>query len=254
MVLFHTNCGRPSLYDCAAHTYQRNNPLYITNPIMTTTNTTTSSPNKDNRRKVALKKPKMTKEERRTKYTAIAREHKAKKYQQQRDSQLTCYNCRQRGHSVNNCPQNANNNNKNGRNGNGSSSTAPQQRICYKCGSTEHALHNCPIRQKSADDALPFATCFVCKVIGHLSSQCPSNDKGVYVNGGACKHCGSVRHLAPQCPEKQKPKAPKPELDNVNVEDLLEGYAGSSKAMTGETETAGAAKKDVKKKRRVVNF
>lgn len=44
-----------------------------------------------------------------------------------------------------------------------------------------------------------FATCFVCKETGHLSGQCPKNEKGLYPNGGACRFCGKVDHLAKDC-------------------------------------------------------
>eukprot|EP00842_Homolaphlyctis_polyrhiza_P001080 jgi/Hompol1/1973/HPOL_005033-RA len=75
--------------------------------------------------------------------------------------------------------------------------------ICYRCGSTEHPLSKCPVKH-SSENPLPFASCFVCKASGHLSSQCPKNERGVYPRGGCCKHCGSVRHLAKDCTESRK--------------------------------------------------
>ena len=52
--------------------------------------------------------------------------------------------------------------------------------------------------------AYPYATCFVCKEMGHISRDCLSNDNGLYPNGGCCLECGSVRHFRKDCPEKQK--------------------------------------------------
>ena len=31
-----------------------------------------------------------------------------------------------------------------------------------------------------------FATCFICGAIGHISRECPKNEKGLYTNGGGC--------------------------------------------------------------------
>lgn len=68
-----------------------------------------------------------------------------------------------------------------------------------RCNSTAHSLSQC---YKSADPSnpTPYATCFICNEKGHLSSQCPTNDKGVYIHGGKCNVCGSVRHLIKDCP------------------------------------------------------
>lgn len=52
--------------------------------------------------------------------------------------------------------------------------------------------------------AYPYATCFVCKKIGHISKDCPDNDHGLYPNGGCCLDCGSVRHFRKDCPGKQR--------------------------------------------------
>lgn len=37
-----------------------------------------------------------------------------------------------------------------------------------------------------------------------LFFKCPDNPRGLYPNGGACKHCSSVEHYAKDCPEAQK--------------------------------------------------
>lgn len=49
-------------------------------------------------------------------------------------------------------------------------------------------------------DKLPYAKCFVCNEEGHLSGQCPKNEKGLYPNGGCCSICQQVDHFAKDCP------------------------------------------------------
>ena len=90
-----------------------------------------------------------------------------------------CLGCRQIGHSLSACPKKSN-----------------SRSICYNCGSNAHALRHCPLPR---EDTLPFASCFICNEKGHLSGSCPSNDRGIYPNGGGCRHCGSNKHLARDC-------------------------------------------------------
>ena len=45
----------------------------------------------------------------------------------------------------------------------------------------------------------PFAKCFVCGDMGHLSGACEKNVNGLYPNGGGCKYCGDKTHLAKDC-------------------------------------------------------
>jgi zinc finger CCHC domain-containing protein 9 len=76
-----------------------------------------------------------------------------------------------------------------------------------RCDSTEHALHQCN-KPVDPENPTPFATCYVCLGVGHLSSLCPQNHKGVYVNGGSCKVCGSVAHRAKDCPDDKRGSGP----------------------------------------------
>lgn len=164
-----------------------------------------------------MKKPKMTKEERRKKYTDIARKRRQKQNQNRGGwnsrngkKEIICYLCRQSGHTVGNCPNS------------GKESSNNQELLCYKCGSTEHSLSACPKRNSSKE--LPFATCFLCKEKGHLVSGCPQNKKGIYVNGGSCRYCGGRDHLATACPEKKKKNKINntQEEDNTDIDDLLD--------------------------------
>lgn len=47
---------------------------------------------------------------------------------------------------------------------------------------------------------LPYAKCYVCNQDGHLSGQCPKNERGLYPNGGSCVICQQVDHYAKDCP------------------------------------------------------
>ncbi|KAL7529309.1 hypothetical protein ACHAWF_002934 [Thalassiosira exigua] len=166
-------------------------------------------------------KPKMTKEERRAKYTAIARGRREAHITRKRDKHLMCFRCRKAGHSAENCPQALD-----GDDDGGAAAVASRGRkraqgqggnLCYKCGSVEHRIQQCPkIKQflragkgkgridfgKLGD--LPYANCYVCNQSGHLASHCPKNDRGLYPRGGSCRECGSVDHFAADCPEKMK--------------------------------------------------
>ena len=181
-------------------------------------------------------KAKMTKEERRAKYTKIARDRSQKQRQRLEQRNLTCFHCRQRGHGVENCPEKDNHN---------------KSKCCYKCGSTEHSLHMCP--KKHTVEGLPFATCFICKEQGHLASKCPTNEKGIYVNGGCCKNCGGNDHLSKDCPQKKAPKEKNDKFKGVpeleNYDDLVEPT---------HTQSTDKPKKESEQKtpqkRRVVNF
>ncbi|KAL3867251.1 hypothetical protein ACJMK2_044467 [Sinanodonta woodiana] len=100
-----------------------------------------------------------------------------------------CYNCRQSGHQLSDCPE----------------VTGDQEQgtgICFKCGSTEHISSKCSV--KLPKGVYPYAKCFICGETGHITRQCPDNPRGIYPNGGCCRVCASVDHLKRDCPELQK--------------------------------------------------
>lgn len=184
----------------------------------------------------AAKKPKISKEDRRKKYTEIARNRRKKQQQHQRTRHQICYLCRKPGHSVSQCP---------------SKTTNGKEAICYKCGSTEHALSKCPKKNEGDPSLLPFATCFLCGEMGHLISFCPRNKKGIYVNGGQCRRCGSRQHLSSKCPVKEveSQQVPGPNKgvpkDDFGSDELLDGNVVARHCLTAM---------GVKRKTRVVNF
>jgi zinc finger CCHC domain-containing protein 9 len=239
-------------------------------------------------------KAKMTKEERRKKYTDIARKLRQKRLQQRQygggrrsgsnninsDSQSTsvCYNCRQPGHIAIKCPLMQEKSHVDETNNERTSNILVTELICYKCGSTEHSLSSCPKRRQrqstipksnnnnsnntNDEDNLPFAMCFVCNQMGHLASQCPQNTKGIYVNGGCCRVCGSLRHLATDCPDNtNRRKSNESQKDGHvvdGVENLLEQHTTRDKNLPvlveNESSTTTSTTKVLKKKRRVVTF
>lgn len=104
-----------------------------------------------------------------------------------RERKKLCFNCRQSDHNLSECPKL----NQQVEFGTG---------ICFKCGSTEHTHFQCKVVR---GDQYKFAQCFICKEQGHISRQCPDNNRGVYPKGGACKVCGDVTHLKKDCPKFQ---------------------------------------------------
>ncbi|KAL7482148.1 hypothetical protein ACHAW6_007850 [Cyclotella cf. meneghiniana] len=208
-------------------------------------------------------KVKMTKEERRAKYTALARDRRDKQITRIRDKNLVCYRCRKKGHSAESCTAGGGDGKDHGR-GNGTKATLSGKKragmICYKCGSTEHRIQQCarikPFLKPGQTKVdfgkvgeLPFANCYVCNESGHLASYCPKNTGGVFPHGGSCRECGEPGHFAADCPNNNKTNCAAEDDDSssssnsVTIEQYLE-----------EPDEKEQVKKSPKKKRKVVNF
>merc|ERR1712037_438264 len=67
-----------------------------------------------------------------------------------RRTKHVCFNCRQPGHDLAECPQASSGPKK--------PTAASSGKICFKCGSNEHTSRDCESRLKGAD-AFAFATC-----------------------------------------------------------------------------------------------
>ncbi|GBN50152.1 Zinc finger CCHC domain-containing protein 9 [Araneus ventricosus] len=119
----------------------------------------------------------------------IARKERRKEELKFRRTMSTkpCFNCRQIGHLLAECPIKLGNSNQ-------------ETGLCFKCGSAEHTSYKCPEKI----EGYPLAKCFVCKEQGHISKDCPKNERGVYIKGGKCSLCGNVNHLKKDCPTLKK--------------------------------------------------
>lgn len=216
-------------------------------------------------------KPKMTKEERRTKYTDIAKKRRQKLNGRGGGGSgktFVCYNCRLPGHNAADCPSLGGG----GTEIDGAAICPPVTSggtvLCYKCGSTEHPLKFCPKRHRGDRSVLPYATCFVCNEKGHLASGCPKNTTGIYVNGGSCRTCGSQQHLGKDCPEKKKKRRKdndgetkkEDEEQKALLDDLLQvevdpsSTVSKTKLESKDKLKKKSASNEPKKKRRVVKF
>eukprot|EP00640_Fibrocapsa_japonica_P003743 CAMPEP_0113937782 /NCGR_PEP_ID=MMETSP1339-20121228/4328_1 /TAXON_ID=94617 /ORGANISM="Fibrocapsa japonica" /LENGTH=295 /DNA_ID=CAMNT_0000940681 /DNA_START=27 /DNA_END=914 /DNA_ORIENTATION=+ /assembly_acc=CAM_ASM_000762 len=173
-------------------------------------------------------KPKMSKEERREKFTQQARERQKQKQLAGANAKVVCFGCRQKGHALAQCPL------AQGTPPAAASASASASghsavqggvgRCCYNCGSTEHTLRQCTAPKKG--DGMSFAVCFLCKEKGHISAKCPQNEHGIYPKGGQCNVCGSKLHLASNCPQRKYPDQSRRE----EGEDGEEGHQASQGA------------------------
>ncbi|NXS49674.1 ZCHC9 protein, partial [Balaeniceps rex] len=121
------------------------------------------------------------------------REDRRLKRQEMKKNAMVCFHCREPGHGVADCPAVL-------------ESQDMGTGICYRCGSTEHDIGKCKAKVDPAVGPFPYAKCFICGEMGHLSRSCPDNPKGLYAEGecsGGCRLCGSVEHFRKDCPEKQ---------------------------------------------------
>lgn len=208
-------------------------------------------------------KPKMSKDERRAKYTAIAHDRRDANMARLRDKNLVCYRCRKPGHTAENCKEFS----KDSLQGDGKCIPVRKTggvNICYKCGSIDHRIQDCPKikpflpkerkgRQPSRLDFgklgdLPYANCYICNKSGHLASQCPENSKGLYPKGGSCKECGSVDHYAKDCPGQIKEKDDDDASNASSTSVTIDQYLDEPEPVVEEKKTKST------KKRKVVNF
>merc|ERR1712142_650508 len=121
--------------------------------------------------------------------TTLKKERRIAEKNLARSKKLVCFNCRQPGHMLADCPSAL------------LGETQPASGHCFKCGSLEHTSKDCKSKLRR-ENAYRFAVCFICKEEGHLAKACPDNPKGLYPKGGGCIFCGSVEHLKRDCPRK----------------------------------------------------
>ncbi|XP_068522850.1 zinc finger CCHC domain-containing protein 9 [Anas acuta] len=143
---------------------------------------------------------------------ALRREGRRLRRQEARRSAMVCFHCREPGHGVADCPAVL-------------ESQDMGTGICYRCGSTEHDISKCKAKIDPAAGAFPYAKCFICGEMGHLSRSCPDNPKGLYAEGGCCKLCGSVEHFRKDCPENKN-------LDQVTVGRWATGMSADYEEVT----------------------
>lgn len=169
---------------------------------------------------------------------ALKRERRNAEKELAKSKKMVCYNCRQPGHFLSDCPQ-AQHSTK---------TVKDQVGQCFKCGSNEHTAKECQSKRKGGE-AYSFAVCFVCQETGHLAKACPDNPRGMYPKGGGCRFCGSVEHLKSECPRK----AQKDERDEVRA-DRLDGTNIEDEPCLKRPRTHATTNGSAKKAKKVVSF
>jgi hypothetical protein len=184
--------------------------------------------------KKAQPRKKLSYEERKEKYSDV--DERVKERYDDAASKVICLGCRKRGHFLKDCPLALKGHFDGSASGSGGdskrnakaspfSSAADSQSatssdvsaavaaasssgnggtggsICFNCGSADHALRACPV-PRSEKGILKYASCFVCKAMGHLSRDCPKNLNGLYPQGGCCHICRQTTHLVRDCPQR----------------------------------------------------
>uniref|UniRef100_A0A8B9UWS9 Zinc finger CCHC-type containing 9 n=1 Tax=Anas zonorhyncha TaxID=75864 RepID=A0A8B9UWS9_9AVES len=91
--------------------------------------------------------------------------------------------------------------------------------ICYRCGSTEHDISKCKAKIDPAAGAFPYAKCFICGEMGHLSRSCPDNPKGLYAEdqvtvGRWATGMSADYEEVTETPKPQIPKVKAPKVVN----------------------------------------
>ena len=140
--------------------------------------------------KKAVPRGKLNKDERRQKFSAVD-EVEQKRLKEEANFTI-CLGCRKRGHFLKDCPKAIRA---------AEDVAAVVDGICFNCGGADHRLQDCK-KPRDRSGKLPFASCFICKLKGHIARDCDSNANGLYPQGGCCHICLQKTHLARDCPER----------------------------------------------------
>ena len=173
--------------------------------------------------------PKLTKDDRKRKFGKDMDEE----HEKDEANFTICLGCRKRGHFVKDCPKLAM--------VPSSTLAVAGPEVCFNCGSKDHTLKTCP-KPREGKGALKFASCFICKQIGHISRDCPQNPNGLYPNGGCCHICMLKTHLVRDCPERTEEDKLAAQLRKEKAEDDEKGLRvkglTSDEAMQGGDDIA----------------